>query len=221
MPARPLFSRVKPRRLAAVLAAAGLCAGGLIAVPLLAGPANPAPAEPARTPLVAPKPAAMSDPAVTTAETASETDWSALTDAQWKARLTPEEYRVLRKHGTERAGTGTYAYSKDKGVYDCAACGLPLFDAAAKFESGTGWPSFYQPVDGVKSDHVGETVDRSWFMTRTEVHCDRCGGHLGHVFNDGPQPTGLRYCINSVSLKLDPDAKAEGDEQTDAGAKAK
>ncbi|WP_145361422.1 peptide-methionine (R)-S-oxide reductase MsrB [Alienimonas californiensis] len=136
--------------------------------------------------------------------TEAKVDWASLTDAEWKERLTPEQYKILRKHGTERAGTGEYAYNKDDGVYDCAACGLPLFDADTKFESGTGWPSFYQPIDGVKGDNVGESIDKSWFTTRTEVHCNRCGGHLGHVFNDGPRPTGLRYCINSASLTLDP-----------------
>ncbi|MFH5805912.1 peptide-methionine (R)-S-oxide reductase MsrB [Alienimonas sp. DA493] len=143
---------------------------------------------------------------------APQVDWSSLTDAEWKARLTPEQYKILRKHGTERAGTGKYADSKVPGVYDCAGCGLPLFDSKTKFDSGTGWPSFYQPIDGVKGDNVGESVDKSWFMTRTEVHCNRCGGHLGHVFNDGPRPTGLRYCINSASLKLDP---AEDEKDSD------
>jgi peptide-methionine (R)-S-oxide reductase len=163
-------------------------------------------------------------PAVTAPQPADETseeeiDWKALTDAQWKARLTPKQYKILRQHGTERAGSGAYAFSKGKGVYDCAGCGQPLFDSKTKFESGTGWPSFYQPVDGVKGDNVGERIDRSWFSVRTEVHCDRCGGHLGHVFNDGPAPTGLRYCINSASLKFDPAEKnEEGDGAEDAPA---
>ena len=215
MPARP--SARTTTRTAAILGGAGLLIAGCVAVPLLAG------SDPARTPLVAPKPAAAKTaPAATMTTAAPEqadvkkpaaetTDWAALTDEQWKARLTPEQFNVLRKHGTERSGTGKYAYSKDEGVYDCAACGQPLFDADAKFESGTGWPSFYEPVDGVKGEKVGETVDRSWFMTRTEVHCGRCGGHLGHVFEDGPEPTGLRYCINSAALELDPKEKADAE----------
>ena len=121
------------------------------------------------------------------------------TDAQWREQLSQQQYTVLRKHGTERAFTGPYHDSKEAGTYLCAGCGLPLFDAAAKFDSGTGWPSFY---DKHAKDNVEEKVDKSWFMTRTEVHCARCEGHLGHVFEDGPQPTGLRYCINGHALKL-------------------
>jgi peptide-methionine (R)-S-oxide reductase len=107
---------------------------------------------------------------------------------------------VLRKHGTERAGTSPLNQEKRKGTFACAGCDLPLFDAATKFESGTGWPSFYAPLPSA----VGETTDKSFFMTRTEVHCSRCEGHLGHVFNDGPKPTGLRYCMNGVSLQFHP-----------------
>lgn len=124
------------------------------------------------------------------------------TDAEWKAQLTPEEYYVMRKHGTERAFTGRYHDSKEPGTYTCAACGLPLFDAATKFESGTGWPSFYAPIS---KENVAEKDDSSWFMTRTEVLCARCDAHLGHVFDDGPQPTGLRYCMNGTALKLKKD----------------
>jgi peptide-methionine (R)-S-oxide reductase len=118
-------------------------------------------------------------------------------DEEWKKILTPEQYKVLRKQGTEPAWTGKYHNHKEKGVYVCAACGLPLFSSETKFDSGTGWPSFWKPID---ESHVGTHTDRSFFMTRTEVHCARCGGHLGHVFPDGPPPTGLRYCMNSASF---------------------
>lgn len=119
------------------------------------------------------------------------------TDEEWKKVLSEEAFYVLRKKGTERAFTGKYHAHKEKGIYICAACGYELFSSDTKFDSGTGWPSFYQPV---KEGNVGKEIDKGFFMTRTEVHCARCGGHLGHVFSDGPKPTGLRYCINSVSL---------------------
>lgn len=122
-------------------------------------------------------------------------------DAEWRAELSDMAYKVLRKHGTERAGTHDN-FPKDNGVFNCAGCGTPLFEQKTKFESGTGWPSFYQPLD---SEMVGEKEDRSFFMRRTEVHCNRCDGHLGHVFPDGPQPTGLRYCINGAALKFEPE----------------
>jgi peptide-methionine (R)-S-oxide reductase len=124
-----------------------------------------------------------------------------LTEDQWRERLTPEQFQVLRKKGTERAFTGKYWNEKTQGVYKCAGCGEPLFASEVKYDSGSGWPSFFRPLDESK---VTEIVDRSHGMVRTEVTCKKCGAHLGHVFDDGPTPTGLRYCINSVSLDLDP-----------------
>ena len=122
------------------------------------------------------------------------------TDAEWRTQLTPEQYRVLREHGTERAGTSPLDKQYAKGTFACAGCELPLFSSDTKFDSRTGWPSFWKPID----DAVGTTSDRSFFMVRTEVHCRRCGGHLGHVFDDGPPPTGKRYCNNGVALKFIP-----------------
>lgn len=122
------------------------------------------------------------------------------TDDEWKNILTKEQYQVLRKHGTERAGTSPLDKTYAPGIYRCAGCDQPLFSSETKFDSGTGWPSFYQPLDRA----VGTTSDRSFFMVRTEVHCANCGGHLGHVFDDGPKPTGLRYCMNGVAMKFEP-----------------
>ena len=122
------------------------------------------------------------------------------TDAEWKKTLTPEQYHVLREKGTERAFTGAYADTHDVGVYKCAGCGNPLFSSETKFESGSGWPSFYEPL---AKDAVATETDRKFMMSRTEVLCAACGGHLGHVFPDGPEPTGLRYCMNSAALKLE------------------
>jgi peptide-methionine (R)-S-oxide reductase len=123
------------------------------------------------------------------------------TDEEWRSELSPTQYHVLREKGTERAFSGRYWNKKDDGMYYCAACDEPLFDSAAKFESGTGWPSFFEPATG-QAVETGE--DRTYGMIRTEVTCRKCGGHLGHVFEDGPRPTGLRYCINSESLEFKP-----------------
>ena len=125
------------------------------------------------------------------------------TDEEWRKQLTPEQYQVLRQHATERPGSCALLLEKRAGTFSCVGCGQPLFVAERKFESGTGWPSFFAPLDGA----LGSTEDRAFGMRRTEVHCSRCGGHLGHVFEDGPPPTGLRYCINGVALTFEP---AEG-----------
>jgi len=122
------------------------------------------------------------------------------TEAEWRKQLSPQAYHVLREHGTERAGTSPLVDEHRKGTFQCAGCGLALFSSETKFESGTGWPSFYRPLERA----VGTTTDKSFFTVRTEVHCSRCGSHLGHVFPDGPRPTGLRYCINGVALTFSP-----------------
>ena len=127
----------------------------------------------------------------------------AMSDEEWRRKLSPAQHRVLREHGTERAGSSPLDKQYGEGVYNCAGCGQPLFASADKFNSGTGWPSFSRPLDAA----VEEQSDRSLFMTRTEVHCSRCGGHLGHVFDDGPQPTGQRYCMNGLSLDFRPGGK--------------
>ena len=122
------------------------------------------------------------------------------TDAEWRAQLTDEEYRITRKHGTERPFTGPYCNSKEEGVFSCKCCSLPLFEAATKYDSGTGWPSFYASIS---KENVAEKADNTFFMRRTEVLCARCDAHLGHVFPDGPKPTGLRYCMNGHALTLE------------------
>ncbi len=123
----------------------------------------------------------------------------AKSDDEWRKELTPEQYKVLRQHGTERAGTSPLNHEKREGVYFCAGCGTPLFDSATKYESGSGWPSFYKPLESA----VDTTTDTSHLMVRTEVNCAKCGGHLGHVFPDGPRPTGERYCMNGAALKFE------------------
>lgn len=129
------------------------------------------------------------------------------TDEEWRRSLTAEQYSVLRKEGTERSGSSHLNGEKRNGTFLCAGCGLPLFSSQTKFESGTGWPSFWRPLD----DSIGTSTDRSFFVTRTEVHCSRCGGHLGHLFNDGPAPTKLRYCMNGVAMKFEAaEAEASG-----------
>lgn len=148
------------------------------------------------------------DPAATSQDTGDTgrlpDDQLPKTEREWQQRLTPEQFQVARMKGTERAFTGKYWDTKTPGTYRCICCGEPLFRSGEKFDSGCGWPSFTAPIDGVKGTTIAEHVDTSLFMRRTEVTCRRCGAHLGHVFDDGPPPTGLRYCINSASIMLEP-----------------
>jgi peptide-methionine (R)-S-oxide reductase len=134
------------------------------------------------------------------ADETSQIDHVEKSDEEWRAELSPQQFQVARKKGTEPAFTGEYWNEHRDGVYKCVCCGLPLFDSRHKYESGTGWPSFFQPAD---ERHVTTEEDRSHYMSRTEIVCSRCGAHLGHVFDDGPQPTGLRFCTNSASLKFE------------------
>jgi peptide-methionine (R)-S-oxide reductase len=134
-------------------------------------------------------------------------DTSSKSDSEWQRELTPEQFRVLREHGTERAGTSPLNKEHREGTFKCAGCGTPLFDSETKYDSGSGWPSFYQPKPGA----VETEVDNSHFMARVEVHCAKCGGHLGHVFPDGPKPTGQRYCMNGVALDFEPKTAGSGD----------
>lgn len=133
-------------------------------------------------------------------------------EEEWKKQLDPQTYEVLRKKATERPFTGKYLNNKEKGVYVCAGCGAPLFSSDTKFESGTGWPSFWEPVG---KENIEEKSDRSLFMNRTEILCRECGGHLGHVFEDGPQPTGLRYCVNSLSLNFKKSDEKKNDQPSE------
>ena len=183
---------------------AGIAAAGAFAIALTSNAQDKA-AKPTPTPAKnANVSAKKTGKKMQTVENTEKIEKITRTDAEWRKQLSPLAYDVLRKKGTERAFTGEYWNEHRKGTYLCAGCDLPLFDSDTKFESGTGWPSFYQPV---AKNRIADQADTSYGMTRDEVLCARCGGHLGHVFDDGPKPTGLRYCMNSVSLKFVPETK--------------
>lgn len=184
-------------RLLALVAALASTTGGITSAEVPAATAKEAPPMPADAD--APKPA-VKNPAVLGRV---PDDQLPKTEAEWRQRLTEQQYRVTRQKATDRAFTGEYTDTETAGTYRCICCGEPLFKSGEKFHSGCGWPSFTVPIDGVKGKTIAEHEDRSHFMVRTEVTCRRCGSHLGHVFNDGPPPTGLRYCINSSSIVLD------------------
>lgn len=156
-----------------------------------------------------PKPKKASEESVMAASLHTPADRVPQTDAEWQERLTPLQYHVTREKGTERAFSGEYWDSKTPGVYRCVCCGQPLFSSLAKYESGTGWPSFYEPY---REENIATADDHGWFTTRTEVLCSRCDAHLGHVFDDGPPPTGLRYCLNSAALVLDESLPLRGED---------
>ena len=231
----PQPPRSQPARCLAAAGATTLCCALL----LLAGGSGPLlqaaddlPSQPKSSKKAAEKPPAAkqttppgASPPMPSPADAAPADDLPKTLAEWRQRLTPEQFQITRMKGTERAFTGKYWNTKTPGTYKCICCGEPLFASGEKFDSGCGWPSFTLPIDGVRGKTVTEQSDTSAFMQRTEVNCRKCGAHLGHVFDDGPPPTGLRYCINSASIQLEPadkpDAKADGAGKTGPEAAGK